>query len=118
MTIHRKVNQHDAGEPRKGYEMDQTLCLRDANFKVHWTLDGGDAPPPGHVGGRGPGGLYARTELPPRPEGDGGRTSSTRTSSSAPGGLLGAAASRVVVGGVPSARRDASLQQLKALLEH
>jgi hypothetical protein len=36
----------------------------------------------------------------------------------APGGLLGKAASRVVVGGVPEREAKRSLQQLKALLEH
>ena len=38
VTIHRKVDRTDSGEPREGFEMDQTLCLRHANFKVHWTL--------------------------------------------------------------------------------
>ena len=38
VTIHRRINSRDAGAPREGYEMDQTLCLRGANFKVHWTL--------------------------------------------------------------------------------
>ena len=38
VTIHRKINRTDSGEPREGYAMDQTLCLRHANFKVHWTL--------------------------------------------------------------------------------
>jgi len=32
VTIHRKVNHADGGTPRKGYAMDQTLCLRHANF--------------------------------------------------------------------------------------
>ena len=31
--------------------MDQTLCLRGANFKVHWTLTEARAPAPRHVGG-------------------------------------------------------------------
>ena len=35
----------------------------------------------------------------------------------APGGLLGAAASRVVVGGVPEREAKRSLEALKALLE-
>jgi hypothetical protein len=36
---------------------------------------------------------------------------------SAPGGPLGKAASRVLVGGLPKKEADASLQRLKALLE-
>ena len=44
--------------------MDQTLCLRHANFKVHWTLTEARAPAPRDMGGQGPAGSYARTELP------------------------------------------------------
>jgi uncharacterized membrane protein len=35
----------------------------------------------------------------------------------APGGILGAAASRVIVGGVPQREANRSLQRLKALIE-
>ena len=44
VTIHRKVNRADSGKPREGFEMDQTLCLRHANFKVHWTLTDAERP--------------------------------------------------------------------------
>ena len=44
VTIHRKVNRADSGEPRMGFEMDQTLCLRHANFKVRWTLTEAEEP--------------------------------------------------------------------------
>ena len=50
-----------SGEPREGFEMDQTLCLRRANFKVHWTLTDAERPQRATWEGRGPAGSYART---------------------------------------------------------
>ena len=38
VSIHRRINSRDAGPPREGYEMEQTLHLRGANIKVRWTL--------------------------------------------------------------------------------
>ena len=38
VTIHRKVNDADGGEPHEGYAMEQTMCLRGVNFKVKWKL--------------------------------------------------------------------------------
>src|SRR3954470_13371253 len=61
VTIHRRVNQADSGEPHQGYEMEQTLCLRGANFKVHWTLTEADRPERATWEGRGPAHSYART---------------------------------------------------------
>ena len=54
VTIHRRVNSRDAGEPREGFEMNQTLCLRGANFRVHWTLTEADRPDRATWEGRGP----------------------------------------------------------------
>jgi carbon monoxide dehydrogenase subunit G len=117
VTIHRKVNRVDDGTPRRGFEMDQTLCLRHANFKVHWTLTEADRPHAATWEGRGPAGSYARTSY--RLEAvDGGRTRfEYENEFKAPGGFLGKAASRVIVGGVPEREADRSLQNLKALLE-
>ena len=118
VTIHRKVNRTDSGEPRKGYEMDQTLCLRHANFKVHWTLTEADRPHAATWEGHGPAGSYARTSYRLK-ELEGGRTRfEYENEFKAPGGLLGKAASRVVVGGGPEREAKRSLQQLKALIEH
>jgi len=117
VTIHRKVNRTDDGEPRKGYEMDQTLCLRHANFKVHWTLTEADRPSAATWEGRGPAGSYARTSYRLQPM-DGDRTRfEYENEFKAPGGLLGAAASRVIVGGVPEREANRSLENLKRLLE-
>lgn len=117
VTIHRKVNRVDGGTPREGYEMDQTLCLRHANFKVHWTLTEADRPHRATWEGKGPAGSYARTAYR-LAESETGTRFEYENEFKAPGGILGAAASRVVVGGVPEREAHRSLQQLKALLEH
>ena len=116
VTIHRKVNRADSGEPREGFEMDQTLCLRHANFKVHWTLTDAERPHRATWEGRGPAGSYARTSYKLTPNGDGTHFE-YENEFKPPGGILGRAASRVVVGGQPEREAKRSLQQLKALLE-
>jgi carbon monoxide dehydrogenase subunit G len=116
VTIHRKVNKVDEGEPRKGFNMDQTLCLRHANFKVHWTLTEADRPHRATWEGRGPAGSYARTSYVLKAH-NGGTRFEYENEFKAPGGLLGAAASRVVVGGVPEREANRSLSRLKSLVE-
>jgi carbon monoxide dehydrogenase subunit G len=116
VTIHRKINRVDSGKPRTGFEMDQTLCLRHANFKVHWTLTEADRPTHATWEGRGPAGSYARTSYRLSRNGEGTHFE-YENEFKAPGGLLGAAASRVVVGGVPMREANHSLENLKALLE-
>lgn len=116
VTIHRKVNRTDSGEPREGYEMDQTLCLRHANFKVHWTLTEADRPHRATWEGRGPAGSYARTSYRLKDNG-GGTHFEYENEFKAPGGFLGAAASRAVMGGVPAREANRSLSRLKRLLE-
>jgi carbon monoxide dehydrogenase subunit G len=116
VTIHRKVNKVDDGEPREGFQMDQTLCLRHANFKVHWTLTEADRPHRATWEGRGPAGSYARTSYVLQAHG-GGTRFEYENEFKAPGGMLGAAASRVVVGGVPEREANRSLSRLKSLIE-
>jgi carbon monoxide dehydrogenase subunit G len=117
VTIHRKINKADSGEPREGFRMVQTLSLRHTNFKVHWTLTEAERPHHATWEGKGPAGSYARTSYRLKPNGDGTHFE-YENEFKAPGGLLGAAASRVVVGGVPEREARRSLEQLKALLEH
>ena len=116
VTIHRKINRADSGEPREGFEMDQTLCLRHANFKVHWTLTEAERPRRATWEGKGPAGSYARTSYQLTRDGDGTHFE-YENEFKAPGGFLGRAASRVLVGGQPEREAQRSLQQLKALLE-
>lgn len=116
VTIHRKVDRADSGEPREGFEMDQTLCLRHANFKVHWTLTEADRPRGATWEGKGPAGSYARTSYRLTPHGNGTHFE-YENEFKAPGGFIGKAASAVLVGGVPQREANRSLQRLKALLE-
>ena len=69
------------------------------------------------MGGHGPAGFLRRTSYRLTPNGDGTHFE-YENEFKAPGGFLGAAAVRVVVGGVPEREAKRSLEQLKALLEH
>ena len=116
VTIHRRVDKHSSGEPREGYEMDQTLCLRKANFKVHWTLAKYEPGKRAVWEGRGPAHSHARTAYAVRAAGD-GTVVEYENEFKAPGGFLGAAASRALMGGVPEREATRSLEQLKELME-
>ena len=117
VTIHRRVNRRDDGEPHEGYEMEQTLCLRGANFKVRWTLTDADRPDRATWEGRGPAHSYARTSYVLR-EVDGDRTRfDYENEFKAPLGPLGSVASRAVMGDVPEREAKKTLQKLKELLE-
>ena len=116
VTIHRRINSADGGAPREGFEMEQTLCLRGANFKVRWKLTEADRPDHATWEGRGPAHSYARTTYR-LAEMNGGTRFSYENEFKPPGGIFGAAASRVIVGGVPQREATRSLQRLKALIE-
>jgi uncharacterized protein YndB with AHSA1/START domain len=116
VSIHRKLHHADDGPPRAGFQMDQTLHLRGTNFKVHWTLTEAERPDHATWEGRGPARSYARTTYRLSPNGDGTRFE-YENEFKPPGGMIGAAASRVIVGGVPQREANRSLQRLKALLE-
>ena len=107
----------DIEAPREGYEMDQTLHLRGANFKVHWTLTEADRPDRATWEGRGPAHSYARTAYALHDMNGGGTRFVYENEFKAPGGFLGAAASRMLIGGVPEREARHSLEKLKALLE-
>jgi uncharacterized protein YndB with AHSA1/START domain len=118
VTIHRRVNARDAGPPREGFEMDQTLHLRGANFKVHWTLTEADRPDRATWEGRGPAHSYARTSYALRAIDGGGTRFDYENEFKAPGGFLGAAASRMLIGGLPEREARRTLERLKTLLEN
>ena len=117
VTIHRRVNDADGGAPHEGYEMDQTLCLRGANFKVKWKLTDYEPNVRATWEGRGPAGSYARTSYRLSDADGAGTHFEYEIEFKPPGGLIGKAASRVIVGGVPQREANRSLQRLKALLE-
>jgi uncharacterized membrane protein len=117
VTIHRRVNDADDGPPREGFEMEQTLHLRGANFKVRWRLTEHEPNVRATWEGRGPAHSYARTSYRLSELDGDGTHFEYENEFKPPGGFLGAAASRVLVGGVPQREANRSLQQLKALLE-
>ena len=117
VTIHRKVNRADSGGPREGFEMEQTLCLRKVNFKVSWKLTEYEPHARATWEGRGPAGSYARTSYVLEDLGGGRTCFNYENEFKAPGGFLGAAASRALTGGIPEREANASLAKLKALLE-
>jgi len=116
VTIHRKVHDADGGTPREGYEMEQTLCLRGVNFKVRWKLTQFEKGRSATWEGRGPAHSYARTAYKLSDKGEGTHFE-YENEFKAPGGFLGKAASRVLVGGQPQKEATQSLKRLKTLLE-
>ena len=116
VTIVDEVSNIDRGPLRPGFRMDQTLHLRGVRFKVHWELDIVQAPRTARWEGRGPARSRAVTEhrLSPR---DGVTHFDYRNEFRTPFGPLGAAASKIVVGGIPEKEARASLARLKQILE-
>ena len=117
VTIHKKLIEADAGPPREGMTMKQCLSLRGASFKVTWQLTECREQEFAKWEGKGPVGSYARTEYAFTENGDGGTDFHYVNEFKAPGGLLGKAAGRALVGGLPRREAEKSLKQLKALLE-
>ncbi len=117
VSIHRKLDSADSGEPREGMKMKQTLSLRGASFKVKWELTECDPGARAVWEGRGPVRSYARTEYHLSENDSGGTSFHYVNEFSAPGGPLGKAASKALVGGLPKREADKSLAQLKKLLE-
>jgi hypothetical protein len=116
VTIVQRIDRVDPGPIRPGFRMSQTLHLRGVNFKVHWTLEELDAPYHARWEGTGPARSTAVTEnrLTQR---DGRTHFDYRNEFATPFGPLGAAASRVIVGGIPEKEANASLRRLKEILE-
>lgn len=116
VTIHRRLGPHSSGAPRKGYEMEQTLCLRGVNFSVHWQLVAAEEPRHAAWHGRGPARSHAETEYRLTAVA-GGTRFDYRNEFNAPFGPLGAVASRALVGGLPAREAHATLQRLKQVVE-
>lgn len=117
VTIHRGLKGHSDGPLRVGYEMHQTLCLRGAKFDVHWRLTELDAPHHAVWEGRGPAHSKAYIEDTLTADSNGGTRFDYVNEFKAPFGPLGAVASRALVGGLPHKEANASLRQLKKLIE-
>jgi len=118
VTIHRRLGHVDDGELRPGFEVDQTLCLHRANFRVKWSLAECDRPHHAVWVGKGPAGSHARIVDKLAPLNGGDRTRFDYLNEYAnPGGLLGRMAGRVFVAGTAEREAAKSLARLKAYLE-
>ena len=116
VTIVDSIDHVDSGPVRPGFHMEQTLHLRGVRFKVRWTLTDLEAPNFARWEGAGPARSTAVTE--DRLTFADGRTRvDYRNEFRTPFGPLGAAASRVIVGGIPQKEANASLRRLKEILE-
>ncbi len=116
VTICRAVLHLDPGTPSPGWQCKQRYVLRGAPFVVTWTLD--TLEPERHISwtGRGPARSTAFITQDLTPLTGGGTRLRYRNEFKAPGGLLGAAASRALVGDTPDTEARDSLQRLAALL--
>jgi uncharacterized protein YndB with AHSA1/START domain len=116
VTIHRGVRKVSDNPLEVGSTLEQRLCLRGVSFTVKWTVVELDEPHLVVMEGRGPAHSTAitRDELT---EKNGGTSFAYVNEFKTPMGPLGAAAGRVLVGGVSEREARASLRKLKELLE-
>jgi uncharacterized membrane protein len=117
VTICRAVLHVDDGAPVPGWQCKQRYALRGAPFVVTWTLDALTLDQHISWRGRGPARSVASIEQDLSPLPDGGTRLRYRNEFKAPGGLLGAAASRALVGDTAEQEARDSLARLAVLLD-
>ena len=117
VTIHRAVKNVSLHPLRRGSTMDQLLHLRGVTFRVHWTLVDVSPPNCAEWEGQGPAHSQARIRYELSADGDDATIFDYTNEFTAPGGRLGGAASRMIVGTASEREGSNSLARLKALLE-
>jgi uncharacterized protein YndB with AHSA1/START domain len=117
VTIHRSVKDVSANPLRKGSTMDQVLHMRGVSFRVHWTLADVSAPNHAQWEGEGPARSRARIRYELTSNGDDETVFEYTNEFTTPGGRLGDAASKVIVGAASEREAQSSLKRLKKLLE-
>ena len=118
VTIHRRLGHVDAGDLRPGFQVEQTLCLHHANFKVRWRLAELEAPFHAIWEGKGPAGSHARIVDKLAALDGGERTRFDYLNEyHQPGGSVGRMVGRVLVGGLAEKEASRSLERLKAFVE-
>jgi uncharacterized protein YndB with AHSA1/START domain len=117
VTIHKWVKDVSSRPMREGSTMKQCLHLRGVSFNVNWTLVEVDAPNHAEWEGQGPAHSHARIRYELRPDGDQATEFEYMNEFTPPGGRLGSAASRVIVGAASEREAERSLARLKTLLE-
>jgi uncharacterized protein YndB with AHSA1/START domain len=116
VTIHRKLVRADEGDARIGYEMEQRIHLRGVSLDVHWKLVDCEPFAKAVWEGRGPARSRAHTEYRLRSE-RGGTRFDYRNEFRPPLGVIGALASRALVGGMPEREARHTLDRLRDKLE-
>jgi carbon monoxide dehydrogenase subunit G len=117
VTIHRALGHADDGPVRVGFEMDQRVHLRGVSLDVHWRLAECLTERRAVWEGRGPAHSHARTEYTLLAEGKDHTRFDYANEFTAPLGVIGALASRALVGGMPEREAKRTLERLRALLE-
>lgn len=117
VTIHRKLGKVSDSPLKDGSTLEQTLHLRGVSIKVRWTVEDVRAPESAVWEGRGPARAKARTSYVLSPDGDGGTRFEYANEFKPPLGPIGAAANRVLMGGMPQREADRTLHRLKELVE-
>jgi uncharacterized protein YndB with AHSA1/START domain len=117
VTIHRKLGKASDKPLKHGSTLEQTLHLRGVSIKVHWTVEEATSPSRAVWEGRGPARARTHTTYDLSPDGNGGTRFEYVNEFRPPLGPIGAAANRVLMGGVPQREADRTLRRLKALLE-
>lgn len=117
VTIHRKLLHADSGNARVGFEMEQQIHLRGVSLDVHWKLVECEPCEKAVWEGRGPARSRARTEYVLREE-RGVTRFDYRNEFRPPLGVVGALASRALVGGMPEREAKRTLDRLRTCLEH
>jgi uncharacterized protein YndB with AHSA1/START domain len=114
VTIHRKLLHADDGPPRVGYEMEQQIHLRGVSLEVRWTLVECESCERAVWEGRGPARSRARTEYALHAVDENNTTFDYRNEFHPPLGVIGAVASRALVGGMPEREANRTLDRLRA----
>jgi uncharacterized protein YndB with AHSA1/START domain len=117
VTIHRSVRNVSERPLVKGSTMEQVMHVRGLTFHVRWTLTDVEPPHRAEWQGRGPAHSRAHIRYDLSESPDGGTVFNYTNEFAAPGGRLGATASRLIVGDASDREARNSLDKLKALLE-
>ncbi|MDO9355691.1 MAG: SRPBCC family protein [Solirubrobacteraceae bacterium] len=117
VTICRAVLSVDPGTPVPGWKCKQRYVLRGAPFVVNWKLDVLETDRHISWSGRGPARSKASIQQDLTPLPGGGTSLRYRNEFAAPGGLLGAVASKALVGDTPEQEAISSLDRLATLID-
>jgi hypothetical protein len=115
VTIHRRLVHADPGPVHEGFQMEQMLHLRGVNIDVRWRLVECRPNVLAVWEGHGPARSSARTEYRISPASSGAHFD-YRNEFRAPLGIIGALASRALVGGIPEREAKLTLTRLGELL--